>query len=714
MKPLLTVTCAVLISCFTVQTNAQQQLIGFDSLFTYYPAVDEAPPADWYTVGFDDGTWIADTHSIGFGENVYVQLPANTKSLYLRYAFNVGNADAIEALNFSADYDDGYIAYLNGKEIIRRNVPDVLFPAYDTVTPRSHERTGNTPWPVYGVFLDSLLLDSTLVDGENIFAVQVLNDSLNGSDLFFDLRCYRLRPGDLSIYSSGHRYRRLYQVDSVNFPLVVIETDEFGIPYKNIRRRAFMGIIDNGPGNYNEPDDSCNVFYGAVDIEVRGQSSSEFPKRSYRFELKDAAEGDSNVVILGMPADDDWILFGPYQDKAQFRNKMMFDLGRQFGRYQPRSEFCEVILNGEYLGLYAITETIKRNNDRVDIARLRESEVSGIDVTGGYILKYDKPSGFQIDYPKPDNIQPEQEAYILQYMQDFNSMTPTDQFWDPDSGFRRYVNDTSLADHMIMTEFCKNGDGYYISTFFYKDRADRDDRLHYGPLWDHDLVFGNTYFQEGNLTYNWQFEYPNNAQYIKIKRFLQDQGFADLFKSRWHMARESFLSDENVYSYIDSMVTYLEDPVKRNYEVWNAWGEDLFGSNYISTSYENEIYNMKDWLSQRLAWVDENIDEIHYDSVFTPDYVPEIAGGVFEFDVFPNPFAEEARVAFVSDREMPLTLAIYNVSGQLVLRQDSRVGRGYSEIYFDREAIAGLESGVYILRVSSKGQFISGRKLIRQ
>ncbi len=695
---------------------AQKYLIEFDSLFSYPAASNAEPASDWYTPEFDDSGWPVDTHSIGFGEPVYVQVPVTTRSLYLRYRFHLNNAVGIRGINFSGDFDDGYVAYINGKEVARKNAPDMPFPPYDTLATRSHEFEGHTAYPVFGVYLDSLLLDSVLVTGENVVAVHVLNDSINGSDLYFDLRMYTIPLGKYSLYSRVFRYKRFYAIDSVNFPLVIIETDEFGIPYKNQRRRAFMGIIDNGPGSYNTPFDSCNVYYGDVDIEVRGQSSSEFPKRSYRFELKDEFEGDSNVVILGMPSDDDWILFGPFQDKAQFRNKMMFDLGRQFGRYQPRSEFCEVILNGEYIGLYAISETIKRHPDRVNIARLRTAEISGIDVTGGYILKYDKPNGFQIDYPKPDDIQPEQEEYIMGYMDDFNSMIYTDDFWDPEIGFRRYVNDTSLVDHMIMTEFCKNGDGYYISTYFYKDRADRDDRLTYGPLWDHDLVFGNTYFQEGNLTENWQFEFPSNARYIKIKRFLQDQAFARLFIDRWKMARESFLSDDNIFNYMDSMATSLADPVARNYEVWPVWGENLFNSNYISTSYENELYNMKNWISGRVSWIDDHVDELDgkYDSVFYPDYVQEIGEGEFGFDVFPNPFSQNLKVAFVSNSRMPVTVRIVSLTGQLVLQEEFVLEPGYNTMTLEPDQISAMMPGLYIMNLSSRGRFIAYKKIVRQ
>ena len=703
--------CLLLSNCVFSVSNAQ--IISNDDFYRYFAATDAAPSADWYLPGFDDSSWNEDTASVDVGY-LFNELPPNTKSLYLRYHFNMDNAKSAFPLNFSADFDDGYIVYLNGREVARKNVPDsISFPEFDAVTCRSHEAEFNQRYPVYGVYLDTTVLDTCLVQGDNVFAVHVLNDTLEGSDLFFNLNLFNV-SNYFNFYHDQFRFIRQMTIDSVNYPLVWIETDEFGIPHKNKRVRALMGIIDNGPGEYNKPGDSCNVFYGDIDIEVRGQSSADFPKRSYRFELKDEFEGDSNVVLLGMPSDDDWILMGPYHDKSQFRNKMMFDLARNFGRYQPRSEFCELILNGEYLGLYAITETIKQHSERVNIAKLRTSEISGIDVTGGYILKYDKPGGLQIDYPKPDNIQPEQDDYIRGYIRDYTGMIFTDKFWSADSGFRRYINDTALVDYMIMTEFCKNADGYYYSTYFTKNRADIDDRLTFGPLWDHDLVFGNTIYQEGYLTTNWQFEFPQNGQNIKIKRFLQDEGFADLFKSRWHDARNTFLSDERVFGYIDSMVIALSDPLERNYSAWPVIDKSLFSPYYVAVSYDDEIYHIKDWLTQRLAWIDDNIDDLHYDSVFYSPANTSVTQAGFGFDVYPNPFRNQLIIAFTTEKTMPVDVEIFSISGRLIYHNRILAQGDYTELNLGSDIIGQMAGGVYLLNISSEGQRIASRKLLKQ
>jgi len=695
---------------------SQAAIINWNSYVSYFAAQEE-PPEEWFMPNFDDSAWPADTNTIGFGEGFQrTTVSKETKSLYLRYKFNLTNPQNIEKLSFIADYDDGYVAYLNGKEILRVNISDsVQFPAFDDVTTRSHETEYYAMYPVYGYYLDTLILDTCLVEGENVVAVHVLNDSLTGSDLHYYLRLYNITNTYYNLYSIAFRCKRQFFVNSVNFPLVMIETDEFGIPYKNRRVKAFMGIIDNGPGQYNKPADSCNVYYGNVSIEVRGQSSSEFPKRSYRFEFKDSMDIDSNVVILGMPADDDWILYGPFQDKSQFRNPMVFDLARRFGRYQPRTRYCEVLLNGEAVGLYSMTESVKRGDDRINIARLRPEETDGIDVTGGYIMKYDKPSGnLEVEYPKDDEIVPEQYDYITGFMNEYKATLFSNSFMDPDIGFRKYINDTSLADYVLMTEFPKNCDGYIFSTYLYKDRADRNNKIIYGPVWDNDLSFGNTIFQDGATTDGWHFEYPYDHTNIYIKRMLQDTEFVHLFQNRWFMARNSFLHTDSVMAYIDSVVAYLGNPVARNYYVWPLIDLDIWHSNYVAVSYEDEINIVKDWIIDRMDWMDNNIDDIYYEVVIYTGITPEITESHFGFEVFPNPFEDELYITFSASTKATMQLDIYDISGQLRYSEKQSIEEGLSQIQLENSNLQKLSPGIYILRVTSSSGFTSSRKLIKR
>ncbi len=679
-----------------------------------YFAATEEPDTNWYKPDFDDSSWIQDTGSIGYGNtNENVIIDNGTVSLYLRYRFNIADKSVVKEINLSCNFDDGYIAYLNGKELLRVNISDTIErPAFNDVAIRSHERETQL-FPVLGYYFDSPGLDSFLVDGQNTLAVHILNDTIGGSDLYFTASLHNVTDRQYNMYSDVYRYKRQCRLDSTDFPIVIINTDEYGIPYKNIRRKAFMGIIDNGPGNYNLPSDSFNIYSGEISIEVRGESSSEFPKRSYRFETiytGGAAETDTNVALLGMPADDDWILFGPFHDKSQFRNKMILDLGRRLGSYQTRSEFCELIMNDEYLGLYRLSETIKQNANRVNVARLREQEITGIDVTGGYIMRLDKDyNDVEIVYPKADRIQPEQTEYIYSFLDTCSSVIYSNDFMDPDNGFRKYLSDTSLADYLVINEYTKNADAYLFSTYFYKDRADRDNRIKFGPLWDFDLAFGNSTFHEGHLTQGWRFEFDCR---LPITRILQDTEFVKLFQNRWHELRQGMLHNDSVFALIDSMANYIQEPRQRNYEVWPVISEILFFPNYLSQTYEEEIQNIKNWLTERIQWIEDNIDDIYYPVVIYSDLengtVPEYVG----FEAYPNPFNDQLSLKITSSYSGDLKITFLNLIGQPQFELSEYITRGYSEIIMN-DAVK-LPAGIYIMHISLNSKLIGIKKIVRR
>jgi hypothetical protein len=178
----------------------------------------------------------------------------------------------------------------------------------------------------------------------------------------------------------------------MDIPLVVIEVNGgFSIPDEP-KIKAHIKIIDHGPGQLNFASDSGNIYDGNAGIEVRGAYSASLPQKPYGFETRDSVAENLNVSLLGMPEENDWILLANYNDKAFLRNSLAGQIFRSMGHYAPRTMHCEVIVNGSYNGIYVLTEKIKRDKNRVDIARLEPTENHGDYVTGGYIFKTDYSS----------------------------------------------------------------------------------------------------------------------------------------------------------------------------------------------------------------------------------------------------------------------------------------------------------------------------------
>ena len=99
---------------------------------------------------------------------------------------------------------------------------------------------------------------------------------------------------------------------------------------------------------------------------------------------------DLDASLLGMPEESDWVLYAPYTDKSMLRNFITFYMGSKLDPYCTRMAYCEVIVNDDYKGVYILMEKIKKNENRVDITKLKPDEISGDDLTGGYIVKVDK------------------------------------------------------------------------------------------------------------------------------------------------------------------------------------------------------------------------------------------------------------------------------------------------------------------------------------
>ena len=172
-----------------------------------------------------------------------------------------------------------------------------------------------------------------------------------------------------------------------NLPIITINTYGDEIPDEP-RIDAYMGIIDNG-NVVNKIDDVFNDYDGKITIEKRGNSSQDQEKPPYRFETVDGNGENNNVQLLGLPEENDWILYAPWSDKSLIRNVLIYSLSNEMGRYAPRSKFVELYLNDEYRGVYVLMEKIKRDKNRVPISSLDPNKNSGDDLTGGYILKFD-------------------------------------------------------------------------------------------------------------------------------------------------------------------------------------------------------------------------------------------------------------------------------------------------------------------------------------
>jgi hypothetical protein len=333
-------------------------------------------------------------------------------------------------------------------------------------------------------------------------------------------------------------------------------------------------------------------YEGPIGIKLRGNSSLSFNQKKYTIELRDENGKDVAASLLGMPAHSDWVLLAPYNDVSAVRDPLAFQLWRDMGHWAPRTRMVELTLNGDYRGIYILSEAIKRDSMRVDIAKLKKSDIAGRDVTGGYILRIDtydeedatfpsKVPGIgegimtsQITwsciYPKKKKLQPEQLAYIEQFVDSMELATQSDDFADPQHGYAHFIDVPSFVDYFIHTELSLNADGYKRSAYFYKEKLHADGtggKLVAGPVWDYNLAYGNCNFCNANNPEAWCFEGGNTQPTPAFwQRLLQDSAFRKAVKVRYKALRKGVLSNKAINSYIDQHAKLLAPYIARHFE----------------------------------------------------------------------------------------------------------------------------------------------------
>ncbi len=333
-------------------------------------------------------------------------------------------------------------------------------------------------------------------------------------------------------------------------------------------------------------------YEGLIGIKLRGNSSLSFNQKKYTIELRDKDGNELDAPLLGMPAHSDWVLLAPYNDVSAVRDPLAFQLWRDMGHWAPRTRMVELTLNGEYRGIYILSEAIKRGEQRVNIAKLKKSDVKGRDVTGGYILRIDTyneedatfPSTvpgigegimtsqitWSCIYPKKKKLQPEQFTYIQQFVDSMEQTIQSADFADPERGYARYIDVPSFVDYFIHTELSLNADGYKRSAYFYKEKLYSNGtggKLVAGPVWDYNLAYGNCNFCNADNPEAWCFEGGNTQPTPALwQRLLQDSSFRKAVKVRYQTLRKGVLGDEAINDYIDRHAELLAPHIARHFE----------------------------------------------------------------------------------------------------------------------------------------------------
>ncbi|MBN2442427.1 MAG: CotH kinase family protein [Spirochaetales bacterium] len=440
------------------------------------------------------------------------------------------------------------------------------------------------------------------------------------------LRAQTFVNGELT----GEMGTAVYIACSINpvhdLPLVIIDGYGAGKPGREYQDMAIVFMEMNGPETslLQTPAVATRGAY-----HLRGQSSANFEKAPYRIELRDNSDEDEKYDIFGMGPDGDWALIGPFVDKSLIRTNFAYEIGNAIGLLSPEYKFVEVYINqnngsvgaDDYQGIYSFVETIERSKDRIDIANLKDVDITEPEITGGYIMQFNMMAAEEpliigngwsdLEVKDPDDLVPEQLAWITNYIQQVHNSIHSANPSNPATGYPAFIDVDSFVDYIIHNELGKQPDSYMRSTYIYKDK---DEKLKAGPLWDYNLAY-DCYTGMGSFGVNniegWQYESGGmglNTVCDWYNTLMQDSTFRNRIQERWRELRSGPLSDQEMLNLVDSLANPLINGAQRNFQKWPNLQTRTISmfSTQTTETWEEQVQIVKDYLINRSAWIDQS------------------------------------------------------------------------------------------------------------
>ena len=405
-----------------------------------------------------------------------------------------------------------------------------------------------------------------------------------------------------------------------------------------------ISIIDNQDRN-NHPSDPTAVET-LTEIRLRGHSSRHFEKAPYLLNFVDENGEGRDLEVMGMSAHSDWALYGPYLDKTLIRNYLWYNLSGEIMEWAPNVRYCELILDGEYRGLYELSEKNSVGGTSVDITDLEEAYealnpsygedmntatgtnaygqtiqfTTGLkdpaDITGGYLIElnhdyWDEASGFATKQGVAFNVKSPEWAseaairYISEYYQGFEDAVYAVDADGNYTGYNEatgkyyydYVDQESLVKLVLLQQLALNPDGFISSVYFYKDV---DGKMYAGPIWDQDMTLGTGWSKYID---------PSIVDYHYLEEaLLRIPGFKKAVTDYYHsvfapMVAETIADGGTVDQYAD----VLAENMAMNHVLWpfiRIGSPSASGHVWENTTYDEVIRDTKQWLADRLEVLD--------------------------------------------------------------------------------------------------------------
>ena len=444
---------------------------------------------------------------------------------------------------------------------------------------------------------------------------------------------------------STNDYKVVFNCPQINteLPVLHMRPDQL-INSKSTYVQTYIELYDKTPGSTGEGWwDSAEK--GKIEMRGRGNSTWGLPKKPFRMKFTEKF----SPIGLNHAKEKSWVLLAQDMDKSLLRTHLAFEYSRvlfnpnenyhheKHLKFTPCSRYINVYftgkyyysdtgqtktLDGEYIGVYQMSDQMERKSGRIEVDKLEAADGNDPEkITGGYILETDIHEGnhytpkknikMTYKYPEDDDYHQSQYDYITNFLGTVENALYGSNYTDATDGWRKYLDEKSMADFIILKEFVGDMDGY-TSTYMHKRRG--YDKLFFGPVWDCDKGWDNdvrvphSQYQplRSLMLYAgfWMPSYVNDDWFQKV---WSDPSFRKFVAARWAAKKEELKAvTERVLTEVPAS---MPKAIEANFTVWPFYYQHSNEAKMPAKDYPSEIQRIRTLSAQREALLDAEFNK---------------------------------------------------------------------------------------------------------
>lgn len=431
---------------------------------------------------------------------------------------------------------------------------DMTVPVFNGIEAMKHSQTSSSV-----TFICPVTVNAQEVVVSLPYSAAFTTVEINGELLSHDTPVTVPLGEDITVRLGTKNRRSVMHVYLTTLPVAVIQYKGSDLYANNVG--GTMTLYDP---DYVARGSGEMAYTTAITVGYRGQSSLSYDKHNFSLHLKDENGDQNKTSLLGLRKDDDWILSGQMNDQLRVRNAVAMSLWDEYFTLPwskdsgaIEGEWCEVIMNGKYLGLYWLAEKLDRKQVDLDktfgrIVRVVEAEKSGVNIMSFDKLGDKKPGNssawynMEIKFPKEEDVKKEDWNEFYEFVS-FVSKSSDEEFAER---IGDYINLDNFADYYVYITAIGATGNMNKNLYFIMEDAQNEDARWLTIPWDVDGSFGRR-----NNASKRDIEILSSNPLFERLIMTDAQGFTTLLRDKWNANKDGIFSYEHM---MEKFTAYYE------------------------------------------------------------------------------------------------------------------------------------------------------------